>query len=327
MGRAERDPAPAALPAPPPPAVPAALDSVLRGLESDAGGVLGVAGIHIESGRRIEWNGSELFPMASVVKLPIALAVLERVDAGRLALSDTIRIAPQEVRPGRSLQGAGPVTVSRLLELMLRESDNTAADALFAVIGGPGPVRDRLAALGVDGIDVSRTEGRMLSDWAGLPPPPVGRDWSGTEFYRLLDGVPPAARRRAAATWAADPRDAATPVGMADLLARVHEGAGLSAAGRRLLIGHMRRSYGDTRIPGLLPANTPAARKSGTVGATTNDVGIVSLPDGTHLALAVFIKSSDRPLAERERAIAGVSRALYDHFTGLRRWGIVRIYL
>jgi beta-lactamase class A len=210
---------------------------------------------------------------------------------------------------------------------MLRESDNTSADALTAAIGGTEAVRDRLAALGVEGVDVSRTEGRMLSDWAGVPPPPAGRDWSGSEFRRLLDAVGPEARRRAAEAWAADPRDSATPAGMAELLARVHEGAGLSAAGRRLLIGHMERSYGASRIPGLLPPGTRAARKSGTVGATTNDVGIVSLPDGTHMALAVFIKSSGRPLEERERAIAGASRALYDHFTGFRRWGILRIYL
>lgn len=315
-GRLEDGPPPlrAADPAPPPAVTAAPFDTLFRRLESGIGGVLGLAAVHVESGRRIEWNGAETFPMASVVKLPIALAVLWRVDRGEIALGDTLWIQPADVRPGRNLLGPGPATVERLLALMLEESDNTAADVLMARLGGAGAVRARLAALDVTGVDVSRSEGRMLSDWAGLPPPPAGREWSRDEVYAQIDTASSSARRAAAEAWAADPRDSATPAGMADLLLAVHAGAGLSSASHARLIGHMERSYGANRIPGLLPPGTPAARKSGTVGATTNDVGIVTLPDGTHFAVVAFIRSAAAPVPDRERAIAEAARALYDDF-------------
>jgi beta-lactamase class A len=44
----------------------------------------------------------------------------------------------------------------------------------------------------------------------------------------------------------------------------------------------------------------------------TNDVGIVTLPDGRHLAVAVFVKDSTADETTRDRAIAGVARAAYD---------------
>ena len=54
----------------------------------------------------------------------------------------------------------------------------------------------------------------------------------------------------------------------------------------------------------------------GKLSACTNDVGIVTLPGGRgHLAVAVFVRGSDRDLATRERAIAQIARAAYDHWS------------
>jgi beta-lactamase class A len=52
---------------------------------------------------------------------------------------------------------------------------------------------------------------------------------------------------------------------------------------------------------------------------TTNDVGIISLPgDGGHLVVAAFVKSSEKPIADREIAIAQVTRMLHDYFLLMR---------
>jgi beta-lactamase class A len=57
------------------------------------------------------------------------------------------------------------------------------------------------------------------------------------------------------------------------------------------------------------------AHKTGTIGGTTNDVGIISLPDGAgHVAIAVFVKASEKEIPARERAIAEVARAVHDFF-------------
>jgi beta-lactamase class A len=57
------------------------------------------------------------------------------------------------------------------------------------------------------------------------------------------------------------------------------------------------------------------AHKTGTIGGTTNDVGIITLPDGAgHVAITVFVKSSEKEVSVRERTIAEVARAVHDFF-------------
>lgn len=90
----------------------------------------------------------------------------------------------------------------------------------------------------------------------------------------------------------------------------------LKPESRQLLLDIMRRcETGLTRLKGALPPNTEVMHKTGTIGMTANDVGIVTLPGNAgHLVIAVFTKSSEKPIEERERAIAEVTRLLHDYF-------------
>jgi beta-lactamase class A len=47
----------------------------------------------------------------------------------------------------------------------------------------------------------------------------------------------------------------------------------------------------------------------------TNDIGIVTLPDGRHLAIAVFVKDSTAAVGPREATIAKIARAAWDRWT------------
>jgi beta-lactamase class A len=72
---------------------------------------------------------------------------------------------------------------------------------------------------------------------------------------------------------------------------------------------------GLTRIKGLLPPDTEIMHKTGSIAMTANDVGIITLPgDGGHVVISVFVKSSEKGIPDRERAIAEVSRTIYDYF-------------
>jgi beta-lactamase class A len=65
----------------------------------------------------------------------------------------------------------------------------------------------------------------------------------------------------------------------------------------------------------MLPEGTVLAHKTGTIGQTTNDVGVITLPqDAGHVIVAAFVKESESPVPERERAIAEVARAAHDYF-------------
>ena len=75
------------------------------------------------------------------------------------------------------------------------------------------------------------------------------------------------------------------------------------------------------RIKGLLPSGTLVPHKSGSSGTNdkgiadaTNDVGIITLPDGRHIALAVFVSDSDAPEDERDMVIATIARAIWDGY-------------
>jgi beta-lactamase class A len=102
---------------------------------------------------------------------------------------------------------------------------------------------------------------------------------------------------------------------MLKLLLAIDGGTAMSAESSKFLLGVMSRTRtGAGRIKGLLPMGTPVAHKTGTAGGIANDVGYVTLPDGRRFAIAVYTNSSETPVADRDRAIAEIARALFDYF-------------
>src|SRR3954452_14029091 len=103
---------------------------------------VGYAAIDVDTGRTASSNANDHFPMASVFKFPVALVVLQRVDAGAFKLDDAITIQPAQFSRGhsplRDSANGKPTTanVRRLVELMVVESDNTAVDYFSHRLGG-----------------------------------------------------------------------------------------------------------------------------------------------------------------------------------------------
>lgn len=256
--------------------------------KSDA--VIGVSAIHLESGKRLSIRNTERFPMGSVYKFPIALAVLRRVDAGTLSLDQKVTIGPRDVSPGwsplRDRASKRPITltVGELLRHMVSISDNTASDVLLALAGGPRAVTTRMAELGFSAIRVDRSEREMAADLA--------KD-GGPERYAI------------------DARDTSTPDAMAELLAAFwNRRDGLSPKSHDLLVRLMTGSQtGARRIKGAVPAGSTVAHKTGTMPGTTNDVALITLPNGERVALAIFTKASKRDVtAEAEDDIRAITR-------------------
>src|SRR5438445_6908622 len=161
------------------------LESRLAALAAEAGGVAGVAILHVESGQRASLRGGERFCMASVYKLPIAIALLRSVDRGRIALDQKVTYGARDLRPGiahsaivdRAAGGSAAATVRELVEAMLIESDNTASDLVMGLLGGPAAVTAELRAAGLGGIDVSRPEGQIPLDYWGVTGAPPSSEW------------------------------------------------------------------------------------------------------------------------------------------------------
>jgi beta-lactamase class A len=113
-----------------------------------------------------------------------------------------------------------------------------------------------------------------------------------------------------------------TPEAMNELLKILDQSNYLSESSKALLLQFMSASNrrSDRRIKGLLPKETVVAHKTGTSGTyngltrATNDAGIITLPDGSHLAISVFISDSYDSQKAREMAIAEASKAAYDYW-------------
>lgn len=289
-----------------------------------AGGVVGASAIHLETGRKVSFHGDERFPMASTFKIPVAVQLLHRVDLGELKLDQIIEIHPSDLHPGSgTLTGlfnhpGVMLSVRNLMELMLLISDNSAADILLRLAGGPDAVTARMRDLGIDGINVNRSTARLIADWDGVKNLPPESQWTPPMWQRVFEAVSPDDAKKAAAAADRDPRDTATPDAMTALLARIwlRDRAVLKPESADLLLDIMRRcETGQARLKGILPEATEVAHKTGSIGAITNDVGIITLPDNTgHVAIAVFVKASDKPSPERERAIAEIARSVHDFF-------------
>jgi beta-lactamase class A len=298
------------------------LAAELERLEPLSGGTMGVAAVHLESGREVYLHADEAFPMASTYKVPIAVQLLTLVDRGERSLSDMVELEPEDLHPGsgtlsRLLDDPGvALSLRNLMELMLLISDNSATDLALRAAGGGEAVTARMRALGVQGVRVDRPTSLLIGDFIGIEGAPADGRVSPEQWRGLAEGLDSEARSAAAEVFAADPRDTATPRGMAALLRTIWRGQAVGEESTALLQDVLLRvETGQGRIKGMLPPGTPVAHKTGTIGATTNDVGVITLPgDAGHVVTVMFVKDSDRPTPDRERAIAHASRAVHDFF-------------
>jgi beta-lactamase class A len=295
-------------------AVETRIQAIVKGLV----GRVGFAAQEIGgSGEVIAVNGDETFVMASTYKVAIATKVLDRVDKGELTLDQMIGvnldqivggdniIAQQFVHPGLQL------SVANLIEPMLTESDNTAADFCMRLAGGPEAVTQKLRDLGINDFRVDRLVVEILQDFYDLP----GLAYDKVVNDALSDPEKFAHQGDCNLEFEKDPRDHTTPLAMLQLLLDIDGGKAISPSSREFILATMSRCRtGGDRLKGLLPKGTPVAHKTGTIGGVANDVGFITLPDGRRFAIAVYTKSSMTPEASRDRAIAEVARTLYDYF-------------
>jgi beta-lactamase class A len=281
-------------------------------------GRIGVAAQEIGSGVSVTINGDETFVMASTFKVATAVTVLGLVDKGQLKLSDLIDVSLEMMVAGPNplvmnfVHPGIKLSVANLIEPMITESDNTAADVCLKLAGGPEAVTKMLRSIGITDQRLDRYCTEILRDFYGLPDKAYA---SVVAEATVKDPTLVAKTPDRNIEFEKDPRDQSTPKAMLELLLAIDSGEVLSQKSREFLLATMSRTRtGIGRLKGLLPKGTPVAHKTGTIGGVANNVGFVTLPDGRRFAIAVFTKSSTTPEADRDRAIAEISRTLYDFY-------------
>ena len=266
----------------------------INNLVKHVNGKIGVAVMDLDNLDTLTVNNDHCFPMQSVYKFPLALAVLSEVDKGNLSLDQEISLTKENLFPNtwsplrEKYQDANiEVKLSEVLEYVVAQSDNNGCDILFNLIGGPAKVNEYITGLGIKGISILNTEAEMHKDW-------------NIQY-----------------------KNCSNPSAMTDLFYKFAQKNILSSASKDFIWNIMTQNvFGSKRIIGQLPDKTVVAHKTGSSGtnkegiaAATNDAGIVTLPDGRQFAIVVFVSDSPDDADTRDKIIADIAKIVWDVYS------------
>ena len=287
------------------------LASEIEELAEASGGIVGVAATQLLTGRHIGHREDELFPTASVIKLPLLVTLYEDAIAGRIDLSERVTYRHETKVAGSGVlqyldEGLDP-TLRDLSVLMMSVSDNTATDLLFDRVG-KARIEAAMDRLGLPSIRVPFDIREMLMELVDMDhSKPGGYD----ELRRLLRISAGSGGRSMIPAQA----DRSSPADMCRLLERIESRAILDPDACTAIVELMKRIQSATRIPGLLPKGTVVAHKTGSYRRVRNDVGIVYPPNGPYV-IALFARELPRDNIEDDEALARISLAVYEEFAG-----------
>lgn len=293
------------------------LEKEFAKIAPEAKGKVGVAAILIETGNAAFLNANARFPMQSVYKLPIAMAVMEQVRRGELDLDEKVGVTPADfVRKGMASPlrdknpKGGEFTIRELIRLSLVESDGTASDVQLRILGGADKVQSYLTQIGITDIKVVNTEKEIGRDWETQY-----ENWSSPMAALELLNVLHASQVELGEM------EFSMPAGVACNCPSDQEW-NYRFNDVRLVVGQMRDSVtGPRRLKGILPRNTTVAHKTGTSGirdgitAATNDIGLINIDDKKNIAIAVFVSDSAADEKTRELVIAKIAKAAVDRWS------------
>lgn len=270
----------------------------IKQIVSDKNVVVGVSIIGNNGKDIISLHEDRRFPMQSVFKFYMALAVLSEVDKGNLSLDQEIIINKNDLLPEGFWSplrdenpDGGSFTIEKLIQYSIAGSDNTACDVLIRLIGTPKTVEEYFKKNNIQDIQITFNEEDMQAKWENM-----FQNWT-------------------------------TPKAASETLKMFYENKNnlLSKSSYDFFWKtNIETTTGGNRIKGQLPAGTIVAHKTGWSGtnketgitAAVNDIGIVFLPNREYFIISVFVSESKENFDTNEKIIADISKATYDFYTG-----------
>ena len=253
---------------------------------------VGVSIMGIEDKDTLTINGSRHYPMLSVFKFHIAIVVLAEVDKGNLSLNQNIYIKKTDL----TLDTWSPIkakfpngvklTLAEIIRYTVSESDNIGCDILLRLIGGTKIINQYFLNKDFKDLSILANEEEMHKDWNIL-----FTNWTTTNSAN-------------------------------NLLKAFYDKKLLSKKSNDFLWKTMTETTtGKKRIKGQLPESTIVAHKTGTSGtnekgisAAVNDIGIVTLANGKHFIITIFVSNSYENEEINEKIISDISKLTWNYF-------------
>ncbi|WDF63394.1 class A beta-lactamase, subclass A2 [Flavobacterium sp. KACC 22763] len=268
------------------------LRNQLHQIISNKSATLGLSMKGIEDKDTLSINGNLKMPMMSVFKFHIALAVLHKVDEGKLNLTQEIFIKKKDLKEDTWSpmkvdypEGNVNLTLDKILRYTVSHSDNNGCDILINLVGGTKYIQKFINEQGIKDFVIKMNEDQMK-------------------------------------TWKNLYVNTTTPIATTELLEKFFKGEILKQETTKYLYQIMfETSRGLTWMKAGLPENTELAHRTGISGTNDanlrvamNDIGIVKLPNGKHFILSVYLKDITEKRGDTEKIIADLTKAVWDYF-------------
>jgi beta-lactamase class A len=256
-----------------------AFAEAIAAIEARHGGQIGAAVYDYQSKRWHSHRADERFAMCSTHKYVTVAALLARVDRGQESLDRQIAIRQEDIQsyaPAAKERIGGTMSLAELCKASITVSDNTAANLLFAAVGGPAKVTEFI-----------RAQGDRVTSFNRIEPD--------------LNVVEPG-----------DLRDTTTPLAMARLMMKLTLGKALSESSRGQLNQWLvANTTGGRRLRGGMPADWIVGDKTGSGGKNTHDVAVVWPKDRKPMIVTAYYNNGNgETSAARGDVLMEVGRAV-----------------
>jgi beta-lactamase class A len=255
-------------------------DPSLIAIETELGGRIGVAALDTGSGAWLRHRADERFAMCSTFKWMLAAAVLDKTRPDEAALDRPLHYDRKDLLEYAPVTAAhiseGALSVRALCEAAVELSDNTAANLLLTLIGGPPALTRYLRRTGDHTTRLDRTEPSLNTN------------------------IPN------------DLRDTTTPAAMVATMQRILLGEALPRRSRELLIDWLKKCQtGTHRLRAGLPKDWTVGDKTGTGShESANDVAIAWPAQRAPLLIAAYMSGSGAPAEALDAAHAKIGGAV-----------------
>lgn len=251
-----------------------------------------------DHGDSIGINSTDTFPLMSVMKFHQALAVCDFLNSLRITLDTSITVNTSELNPGtyspmvKEYPQGGTFTIRQLMDYSLIQSDNNASNILY----------NRL----VNVREVNRFAHGMIQE----------QDTSAAFHILYSEEAMGMDVNKARANWT-------TPLAASHLMSVFHDNRNANPYNGYLWDTMSKCKTGENRIPRHLTGQgLTIVHKTGTGGTlpdgtvfSVNDVACITLPDGRHYVLSVFVSDAHCQFGQCEEFIANVSKTIYVYLT------------
>ena len=315
--------------------VASTLDKI-RALDGRAKGSLGVYVKNLKTGEEIDYHAGKKWYLASLVKVPLAIAVLQAVENQQFKLNDELELQKSDYVDGSGdMLFADPGSrhsIGELVQKSVEDSDSTATDMLMRKIGVDTFNKHIQQNMRVDALGPFTTILQVRYDaFAELHPDAKKLSNSDYVEIRSADAYParvtmfrqklnlkpsqlkaPTLEEAFAHYYRRDLNTGTlTAVGL--LLERLATGKLLNQEHTHLLLDHMENvSTGDKRLKGGLPAGTAFAQKTGTQIDRACNMGITNPRDPSKSVVIVVCAAGFGELEHAEKSFSAIASILVE---------------